>query len=171
MPHTALCAVLVYGSPSGTTGAGSPTHVAPWFSVRTIDVHGLLEHGAVPRTNASSVETNVTEVAANLLGTGPPAEVVTGPVAAAVDEGAADVGVVVADVVGEPLGAPDAVGVTDESAPAPEPELNDPHPATNSAASSAVMPTATPDARIEILISPPNAVGPQAVVTAGDQIA
>jgi hypothetical protein len=165
MPHTVLWSELVYGSASGATGAGSPTQVAPRFSVRAIDVHGLLEHGAVPSTNASSVDTNVTEVAANPLGTGPSAGVAAGLVA-----GAADVGVVAAGVVGEPPGVPDAVDVTDEPAPAPGPELTDPHPVSDSTASSAVMPTATPDARMEILIRPPNAVGPQAVVTAGDQI-
>jgi hypothetical protein len=47
--------------------------VAPRFSVRTIEVHGGVAHGAVPSTKASLGETNVTEVAANMAGTGPPA--------------------------------------------------------------------------------------------------
>jgi hypothetical protein len=165
MPHAALWPEDVYGSASGATGAGSPTQVAPRFSVRTIDVHGLLEHGAVPRTNASSAETNVTEVAANPPGTGPPAGVAAGLVA-----GAADVGVVAEDAAGEPLGVPGAADVTDEPAPAAGPELTDPQPVSDSAASSEVMPTAIPDACIKILISPSNAAGLQAVVSAGDRI-
>jgi hypothetical protein len=40
--------------------------------VRTIDVHGACEQGAVPRTKASCVDTNVTDVAVKPLGTGPP---------------------------------------------------------------------------------------------------
>jgi hypothetical protein len=35
-------------------------------------VHGACAHGAVPSTNASSTETNVTEVAVNFASTGPP---------------------------------------------------------------------------------------------------
>jgi hypothetical protein len=64
--------------------------------------------------------------------------------------------VVVTGAVGDPLGAPDAADETDEPAPAPAPELTDPHPVTDSAPISAVMPTAIPDARIKILISPSN---------------
>ena len=37
-----------------------------------IDVHGACEHGAVPSTKASCVDTNVTDVAVNPPGTGPP---------------------------------------------------------------------------------------------------
>jgi len=40
--------------------------------VRTIDVHGACEHGAVPSTKASRADTNVTDVAVNPPGTGPP---------------------------------------------------------------------------------------------------
>ena len=79
MPHTAAAGPFS-GWPSGTTGAGSPRQLAPRFSVRTIDVHGVCEHGAVPSTNASSGETNVTEVAAIPAGTGPPAGVAAPPV-------------------------------------------------------------------------------------------
>jgi len=40
--------------------------------VRAIEVHGACLHGAVPSTNASRVETKVTEAALNPAGTGPP---------------------------------------------------------------------------------------------------
>src|SRR5215469_15527454 len=72
IPHTAG-PVMLDGWPSGTTGAGRPRQLAPRSRVRTIDVHGACEHGAVPSTYASCGETNVTEVAANPPGTGPPA--------------------------------------------------------------------------------------------------
>lgn len=68
MPHTPVPP----GDESGTTGAGSPRQLAPWSSVQMIDVHGACEHGAVPRTKASCVDTNVTDVALNPPGTGPP---------------------------------------------------------------------------------------------------
>ena len=68
MPHTPVPP----GAESGTTGAGSPRQLAPRSSVRTIDVHTAFEQGAVPRTKASCVETNVTDVAVKPLGTGPP---------------------------------------------------------------------------------------------------
>ena len=43
-------------------------------------MHGACEHGAVPRTKASWVDTNVTDVAANPPGTGPPGGVgIMGP--------------------------------------------------------------------------------------------
>jgi hypothetical protein len=61
-------------------GAGIPAQLAPRSSVRTIDVHGACAHGAVPRTNASSTETNVTEVAVNPAGTGPPPVTPVAPV-------------------------------------------------------------------------------------------
>ena len=107
MPHTADAGPFS-GWPSGTTGAGSPRQLAPRFSVRTIDVHGVCEHGAVPSTNASSGETNVTEVAAIPVGTGPPAGVAAPtepwPEAVAELEGAAgDDVVAAADVVPPPL--------------------------------------------------------------------
>jgi hypothetical protein len=148
----------LYRAASGTTGAGSPTQVAPRFSVRTIDVHGLAEHGAVPRTNASSAETNVTEVAANPLGTGPPAGVLAGLVAA---------GLLAAGVVDAALWPPVAVDVAVEVAPGPEPELAVPHPARNTTVNSAVKQAATRDARIEIFMSPPDAVAPGAVSRPG----
>jgi hypothetical protein len=145
----------LYDVLSGTTGAGSPTQVAPRFSVRTIEVHGLAEHGAVPRTNASSAETNVTEVAANPLGTGPPAGMLAGlvvavPVAA---------GVLAAGVVDAALCPPVAVDAAVEVAPAPE--LAVPQPASDTTVSNAVNPAAAADARIEIFIRPPDAVGPR----------
>src|SRR5215475_943485 len=61
MPQTALASP---GKPSLACGAGSPAQVAPRFSVRTRDVHGRATHGAVPSTNPSCGETNVTERAA-----------------------------------------------------------------------------------------------------------
>jgi hypothetical protein len=135
MPHTADAGPFS-GWPSGTTGAGSPRQLAPRFSVRTIDVHGVCEHGAVPSTNASSGETNVTEVAAIPVGTGPPAGVAAPPepCPAAVAElaGAAGADVVAAaDVV--PLPAP--------------PECCVPQPASASAVASAPKRTAAPDGR------------------------
>ena len=60
------------GSPSGTTGAGRPRQLTPRSRVRAIEVHGACWHGAVPSTNASRVETKVTEAALNPAGTGPP---------------------------------------------------------------------------------------------------
>src|SRR6516165_5771300 len=109
MPHTAGPA-LSWGCPSGTTGAGSPRQEAPRSSVRTIDVQGACAHGAVPRTNACSGETNVTDVAANPVGTGPPAGNV--PDAVALPAGPEAVGVPAA-----PPGAPAAPD--DGVAPAP----------------------------------------------------
>ena len=43
------------------------------MSVAAIAVHGACAHGVVPSTNASSAETNVTEVAANPQAPAPPA--------------------------------------------------------------------------------------------------
>src|SRR6516165_7488591 len=110
MPHTAGPA-LSWGCPSGTTGAGSPRQEAPRSSVRTIDVQGACAHGAVPRTNACSAETNVTDVAANPAGTGPPAGSVA-PVAGAVLAGPE------AGVLAAPPGVPDD-GVAAAPPPAP----------------------------------------------------
>src|ERR1700678_3958195 len=92
IPHTAGW-VTSNGAASGTVGAGSPRQLAPRSRVRRIDVHGAFAHGAVPRTNASSGETNVTDAAANPVGTGPPegtltvdeAADVAGPAAAVED--------------------------------------------------------------------------------------
>jgi hypothetical protein len=44
--------------------------------VRAIEVHGERVHDAVPRTNASRVETNVADAALNPAGTGPPGDCV-----------------------------------------------------------------------------------------------
>ena len=90
IPHTAGL-VVSNGAASGTTGAGSPRQLAPRFRVRRIDVQGAFAHGAVPRTNASWVETNVTDLAANPIGTGPPDGTVTVDVAADVVGAAAPV--------------------------------------------------------------------------------
>src|SRR5215470_5127173 len=118
------------GWASGTTGAGSPRQLAPRSSVRTIDAHGAWAHGAVPRTNASRSETNVTEVAANPAGTGPPA----GTDAAGPAPGdALAAGPVAADAGDVALTPPDGeVAGVEERAPAPPPpappECADPHP-------------------------------------------
>ena len=71
IPHTAGAAGSP-GWPTGSAGAGRPTQLCPRSRVRTTDVHGACAHGAVPSTNASSADTNVTDVAANRAGTGPP---------------------------------------------------------------------------------------------------
>ena len=71
IPHTAGAAGSP-GWPTGSAGAGRPIQLCPRSRVRTIAVHGACAHGAVPRTNASSADTNVTDVAANRAGTGPP---------------------------------------------------------------------------------------------------
>jgi len=63
---------------------GSPTQLTPRSSVRTIAVHAACPHGAAPSTNASSAETNVTEVAAKPASSGAPAVVVGVGVAVAV---------------------------------------------------------------------------------------
>jgi hypothetical protein len=70
IPHT-TDALPSVGAPTGSAGAGRPTQFAPRSTVRTMDVHGACAHGAVPRTNASSGDTHVTDVAANPSGTGP----------------------------------------------------------------------------------------------------
>ncbi|MGN6607591.1 MAG: hypothetical protein ACTHMS_11365 [Jatrophihabitans sp.] len=50
-----------------------PTQLAPPSRVRTIEVQGPCEHGAVPSTHPSLGETKVTEVGVKPVGTGPPA--------------------------------------------------------------------------------------------------
>jgi hypothetical protein len=54
-------------------GAGIPTQVRPLSVVRTIEVHGLTVHGAVPSSQPVRVLTNVRSSATNPFGTGPPA--------------------------------------------------------------------------------------------------
>ena len=108
IPHTARPTTAGCGA-SGAAGAGSPRQLAPRSRVRRIDVHGAFAHGAVPRTNASSVETNVTEVAANPIGTGPPDGTATVDVLAAV-----------AGAAGVEEAAPRAAGAAAELAP-PDP--------------------------------------------------
>jgi hypothetical protein len=100
-----------------------------------MDVHGASAHGAVPSTNASSGDTNVTDVAANPAGTGPPGRgVVTavGPAwvgdGAGADELAAERAGVLAAV------PPGAAGVD-------APTTVEPHPAMLTAASAASTPS------------------------------
>src|SRR5579872_4931195 len=76
MPHTAPACP---GAPTGTGGAGRAVQLTPRFRVRAIEVHGASAHGAVPSTNASSGDTQVTDVAANPAGTGPPRALTVGP--------------------------------------------------------------------------------------------
>src|SRR5579863_929949 len=57
-PHTAPASP---GEPTGTAGAGRAVQLAPRLRVRAIEVHGASAHGAVPSTNASSGDTQVTE--------------------------------------------------------------------------------------------------------------
>src|SRR5580704_17674817 len=71
IPHTAGAAASP-GWPTGSAGAGRPTQLRPRSRVRTTAVHGACAQGAVPSTNASSADTNVTDVAANRAGAGPP---------------------------------------------------------------------------------------------------
>src|ERR1700722_16235341 len=62
MPHTApRCP----GAPTGTAGAGTAVQLPPRFRAPAIEVHGACAHGAVPSTNSSSGDTQVTDVAAN----------------------------------------------------------------------------------------------------------
>jgi hypothetical protein len=88
-------------------------------------VHGASAHGAVPSTNASSGDTQVTDVAANPAGTGPAGAAAGGPA-----EGPAD---------GEELDAERSVvpaaGLAD---PAASGARTEPHPAmpTTTAAAS-----------------------------------
>jgi hypothetical protein len=127
--------------------------------VRTIEVHGACEHGAVPRTNASSAETNVTEEAAKPPGTGPPAGcvavgvvvavvvvavgvVAVGVVAVGVVVAAAVVAVGVLAVLAEAVGVPDDVGVA--APPPPEPEPGEPQPDSAKVVNSAQDRRATP---------------------------
>jgi hypothetical protein len=84
-------------------GAGTPTQVRPLSVVRTIEVHGLTVHGAVPSSQPLRVLTNAGSLATNPFGTGPPggpAMFVSADVEADV-EAAVDVGGGI--VVDEPL--------------------------------------------------------------------
>src|ERR1700689_4840120 len=132
IPHTAG-PVTSNGAVSGATGAGSPRQLAPRFRVRRIDVHGAFAHGAVPRTNASSVETNVTDLAANPIGTGPPDGTLTVDVAADVAGGA-----------GRP------------AEPPPAPKLVAPQAVSATAASRAPDTSPTRDARNDVFMRSPS---------------
>src|SRR3984957_6676855 len=148
---------------SGTTGAGSPRQLAPRFRVRRIDVHGAFAHGAVPRTNASCGETNVTDRAANPIGTGPPAGTVTVDVLADVVGPAAPVEAApLAADPGVALGPPDAAGPLDDAAgelaaAPPAPELDAPQAVSGTAASRAAPASPTRDARNDVFMRSPSA--------------
>jgi hypothetical protein len=58
---------------SWARGAGMPTQWAPLSVVRTIEVQGADEQGAVPRTQPAVTDTKVADCASNPAGTGPPA--------------------------------------------------------------------------------------------------
>jgi hypothetical protein len=131
--------------------------------VRTIDVHGAWEHGAVPRTNASCVETNVTEAAANPLGTGPPAGTVTGwCVFAGAGVAVAGCEAVAGALLAGAALAEVAAGVV-APLPPPEPELSEAQPDSAKVVKTALDRRAAPsrDARNVVLIadllSPPAA--------------
>src|ERR1700689_5443914 len=159
IPHTAG-PVTSNGAVSGATGAGSPRQLAPRFRVRRIDVHGAFAHGAVPRTNASSVETNVTDLAANPIGTGPPDGTVTVDVAADVVGADARPRGAAAGVNPAPPAAPgpldDEVG--EPAAPPPAPELVAPQAVSAIAASRAPDASPTRDARNGVFMRSPSAV-------------
>jgi hypothetical protein len=125
--------------------------------VRRIDVHGALAHGAVPSTNASSGETNVTEVAANPLGTGPPGGALTADAVAA----GALAAPLAADAEAEADAAPpDVADVLGAVAPPPPPavELAAPHADSATAASNAADSSAARDARDGVFMTSPRAV-------------
>jgi hypothetical protein len=128
-------------------------------------VQGAFAHGAVPRTNASSGETNVTEVAANPVGTGPPDGTVTVDVGVDVagPAGAVEDGPPPAEAEAE-LAPPDAVSPLDAvagelaEAPPPEPELTVPQAVSATAASTATDANPTRDARNDPFIRSPSTV-------------
>jgi hypothetical protein len=124
--------------------------------VRTIDVHGAFAQGAVPRTNASPGETNVTEVAANPAGTGPPLGAVAIPVAAAVEAAPLAAAVEAELAPPEPAGPlDDVVGETAE-APPPDPELAAPQAVSATAASRAPDASPARDARNDVFMRSPS---------------
>jgi hypothetical protein len=156
IPHTAAPATTPGCAASGTTGAGSPRQLAPRFRVRRIDVHGAFAHGAVPRTNASSGETNVTDRAANPIGTGPPGGTFTVDALAAV-VGPAEAVPVAADAEAE-LAPPDAAGPLEDAAgevaapSPPDPGLVAPQAVSASAASRAPDTSPTRDTRNDVFM-------------------
>ena len=161
IPHTAG-PVVSNGAASGTTGAGSPRQLAPRFRVRRIDVQGAFAHGAVPRTNASSVETNVTDLAANPIGTGPPDGTVTVDVAADVVGAAAPVEAPPPADAGGELAPPEPAGpladeVGEPPGPPPAPELVAPQAVSATAASRAPDTSPTRDARNDMFMRSPSA--------------
>src|SRR5580658_230000 len=56
---------------SGARGAGTPAKLTPPSVVRTIDVHGGVEQGAVPSSHQVSSLIAVNDAGANPAGTGP----------------------------------------------------------------------------------------------------
>jgi hypothetical protein len=104
----------------------------------------------MPSTNASWAETNVADVAANPVGTGPPVDgravgaVAIGDLAGALGPGAEVA--VLAGVMGVVLDEADALAL----------EPPDPHPVSDCAVSKAAVTITTPDARREntVLIAP-----------------
>ena len=125
-------------------------------------MHGAFAHGAVPRTNASWVETNVTDLAANPIGTGPPDGTVTVDVAADVVGAAAPVEAPppAADA-GAELAPPDAAGPLDDelgepAAPPPAPGLVAPQAVSATAASRAPDTSPIRDARNDVFMRSPS---------------
>jgi hypothetical protein len=141
--------------------------------VRRIDVQGAFAHGAVPRTNASSGETNVTDAAANPVGTGPPDGTLTvdapadapGPAGAVEDAPpAAEAGAELAPpapAVSEfdaAAGELDATAGEPAAAPPPDPELAVPQAVSATAASKATDAKPTRDARNDPFMTSPSTV-------------
>lgn len=97
VPHT-IRALPVPGRPRETLGAASNTHVRPRFRVRTTSVP---RPGAVPRQNASSLETKVIEAALKSAGAaGRDGCAVADELPEELTTGLAEGGAVVAGVVG-----------------------------------------------------------------------
>src|SRR5580692_1794700 len=105
MPHTTPACD---GAPTGTAGPRRAVQLAPRFRVRAITVHGACAHGAVPSTNASSGETQVTDVAANPAGTGPAGASAVAPASDCGDEIEAERPGWTADGPADPLAPEDA---------------------------------------------------------------
>ena len=99
--------------PIGAFGAGMPCQVLPPSLVRTMDVQGALEQGAVPSAQPCEASMKVADTGVNRAGTGPPA----GPTADGVAEatGLVETG---AELAGVPGAAEDAGEVGTELPPA-----------------------------------------------------
>ena len=128
-------------------------------------MHGAFAQGAVPSTNASCAETNVTDRAANPIGTGPPDGTVTVGVPGDVVGPAAPVEAapLAADAGAEPA-PPDAAGRLDAAAgelaaaAPPAPGLAAPQAVSATAASRAPPASPTRDTGNDVFMRSPSAV-------------